>query len=233
VVLEKAIARRAAGVVSVLVAAHRLDGLADVLAGLPQATPVYAAGQAAMDAVVGFPIHRGILAVGGGPSRRGDLLARLPAGRWSWAGRHRQPRQHGRRLPQRRGLRRRRRAAGRHLLRSALPQGHPGQRRAALTVAVRPGRDGGAMLERWRRRASSSPRCRRGRDELARPAAGAARRCCSAPRGRACRTRCWRAARTVRIAMAGGFDSLNVATTSGIVLHPLCVDRNARSLKRA
>jgi tRNA G18 (ribose-2'-O)-methylase SpoU len=28
-------------------------------------------------------------------------------------------------------------------------------------------------------------------------------------------------ARTVRIAMSGGFDSLNVATTSGIVLHHL------------
>jgi tRNA G18 (ribose-2'-O)-methylase SpoU len=34
-------------------------------------------------------------------------------------------------------------------------------------------------------------------------------------------------ARTVRIAMAGGFDSLNVATTSGIVLHSL-----SREMKR-
>ena len=31
--------------------------------------------------------------------------------------------------------------------------------------------------------------------------------------------------RTVRIAMAGGFDSLNVATTSGIVLHHLARGR--------
>ena len=31
--------------------------------------------------------------------------------------------------------------------------------------------------------------------------------------------------RTVRIAMAGGFDSLNVATTSGIVLHRLAAAR--------
>jgi tRNA G18 (ribose-2'-O)-methylase SpoU len=31
--------------------------------------------------------------------------------------------------------------------------------------------------------------------------------------------------RTVRIAMAGGFDSLNVATTSGIVLHQLAAAR--------
>jgi tRNA G18 (ribose-2'-O)-methylase SpoU len=32
-------------------------------------------------------------------------------------------------------------------------------------------------------------------------------------------------ARTVRIEMAGGFDSLNVATTSGIVLHQLVAQR--------
>jgi tRNA G18 (ribose-2'-O)-methylase SpoU len=32
--------------------------------------------------------------------------------------------------------------------------------------------------------------------------------------------------RTVRIAMAGGFDSLNVATTSGIVLHHLAASRS-------
>jgi len=35
--------------------------------------------------------------------------------------------------------------------------------------------------------------------------------------------------RTVRIAMSGGFDSLNVATTSGIVLHSL-VRRSTASL---
>ena len=32
--------------------------------------------------------------------------------------------------------------------------------------------------------------------------------------------------RTVRIPMAAGFDSLNVATTAGIVLHHLSRDRN-------
>ena len=43
-VLEKAVAADPAAVVSVLVAAHRLESLADVLAGLPAETPVYAAG---------------------------------------------------------------------------------------------------------------------------------------------------------------------------------------------
>jgi len=35
-----------------------------------------------------------------------------------------------------------------------------------------------------------------------------------------------RRVRTVRIAMAGGFDSLNLATTSGIVFHHLSASRN-------
>lgn len=62
VVLEKAI--RVGGIESVLLAEARLAGLADVLAALPAATPVYVAGQAVMDAIVGFPIHRGVLAMG-------------------------------------------------------------------------------------------------------------------------------------------------------------------------
>jgi tRNA G18 (ribose-2'-O)-methylase SpoU len=80
VVLEKAVAADPGAVVSVLVAAQRVDGLAGVLAGLPPETPVYAASQAAMDKVVGFPIHRGILALVRRPQRdAATLLARLPA----------------------------------------------------------------------------------------------------------------------------------------------------------
>ena len=65
---------------SVLVAEKRLAGLADVLAPLPADVPVYAASQQVMDTIVGFPIHRGILALG---HRRtepsgADLLASLP-----------------------------------------------------------------------------------------------------------------------------------------------------------
>lgn len=62
---------------SVLVAEHRLEGLADVLAPLAPGTPIYAATQAVMDRVVGFPIHRGILAVGRRPTHNvANLLAR-------------------------------------------------------------------------------------------------------------------------------------------------------------
>ncbi len=79
VVLEKAVAADPSAIQSVLVAAHRVAALADVLAGLPAETPVYAAAQAAMDQVVGFPIHRGILALARKPMRDpAALLAGLP-----------------------------------------------------------------------------------------------------------------------------------------------------------
>ena len=79
VVLEKAIAADPAGLASVLVAAHRLESLSGLLAALAPQTPIYAAAQAAMDQVVGFPIHRGLLAVGRRPVRdAAGLIASLP-----------------------------------------------------------------------------------------------------------------------------------------------------------
>ncbi len=49
---------------AVLLAQKRVEGLADLIEVLPAGTPVYSAGQAVMDAIAGFPIHRGILALG-------------------------------------------------------------------------------------------------------------------------------------------------------------------------
>ena len=46
----------------------RLEPLADTLTTLPASIPVYAASQSLMDTVVGFPIHRGVLAC----ARKGD-----------------------------------------------------------------------------------------------------------------------------------------------------------------
>jgi len=66
---------------SVLVLESRVDGLAEVLAGAPADLPVYVAGREVFNAVAGFNVHRGILAVG----RRmalpspADLVAALPA----------------------------------------------------------------------------------------------------------------------------------------------------------
>ncbi|HEY5289533.1 MAG TPA: RNA methyltransferase [Caulobacteraceae bacterium] len=49
---------------AILIAAKRLESLAPILSGFADDVPIYTAGQAAMDQIVGFPIHRGILAFG-------------------------------------------------------------------------------------------------------------------------------------------------------------------------
>ncbi|RXF73498.1 TrmH family RNA methyltransferase [Hansschlegelia zhihuaiae] len=65
---------------SALIAKSRLPALADLLCALPPEAPLYAASQAVMDAAVGFHIHRGVLAIG----RRAEaqdaaaLLSELP-----------------------------------------------------------------------------------------------------------------------------------------------------------
>src|SRR3569833_3280775 len=71
VVLEKLVAAGRHPIRSVLVAEPRAEALAPLLARLPSEVAVYAAGQSAMDAVVGFHVHRGVLASGvrAGPGR--------------------------------------------------------------------------------------------------------------------------------------------------------------------
>lgn len=64
VVLEKLIGDGRHPLRSVLVAEKRVAALGALLAALPQDVAVYAASQAVMDTVVGFHIHRGILAIG-------------------------------------------------------------------------------------------------------------------------------------------------------------------------
>ncbi len=49
---------------SLLIAEHRLAALADLLADVPADVPVFAARQAVLDGIAGFPMHRGILAIG-------------------------------------------------------------------------------------------------------------------------------------------------------------------------
>ena len=64
---------------SLLIAEKRLARLEPLIAKLNENVPVYVAGQAVMDAVVGFPIHRGIMAHGLRPPDPGSeaLLAGL------------------------------------------------------------------------------------------------------------------------------------------------------------
>lgn len=65
---------------SVLLLESRVAGMADVLAGAPAGLPVYVAPPAVMDAVAGFPVHRGILGLA--RRRAGDtaesVLSALP-----------------------------------------------------------------------------------------------------------------------------------------------------------
>jgi len=62
---------------SLLIAEKRLDKLAPLIAAFGEEVAIYAAGQAVMDAIAGFHIHRGILAHGerSAPLAAGDLLA--------------------------------------------------------------------------------------------------------------------------------------------------------------
>lgn len=53
---------------SLLIAENRLAGLADLIQRAPPGVPIYAARQAVMDEIVGFHIHRGILAHGRRPA---------------------------------------------------------------------------------------------------------------------------------------------------------------------
>ncbi len=62
--------------VSILVAEARVSGVSDLLGRVGPETPVFVAAQSVMDRIVGFPIHRGILALGA-VGRRPDARALL------------------------------------------------------------------------------------------------------------------------------------------------------------
>lgn len=49
---------------SLLILENRLAGLGDLLARVPAGVPVYTATAPVMDAIAGFPMHRGVLAIG-------------------------------------------------------------------------------------------------------------------------------------------------------------------------
>ncbi len=67
---------------SIFLAESRIEPMKDVIARLPDDTPVYVAPQAVMDAITGFHIHRGVLAVARRETEQsvGELISTLPAG---------------------------------------------------------------------------------------------------------------------------------------------------------
>lgn len=80
VVLRVFLTNSAYQIETLLIAENRVAPLSDLLSSLPASVRVYTASRAVMNHIVGFPIHRGVLAMG----RRGadlgakDLVFRLP-----------------------------------------------------------------------------------------------------------------------------------------------------------
>jgi tRNA G18 (ribose-2'-O)-methylase SpoU len=211
--------------VSVLLAEKRVAGLAEITDRLPAHVPVYAAGQAVMDAIVGFPIHRGILAMGRrrAPPSAAQLLAGLPAraivltpcgiGNHDNMG----------------GLFRNAAAFGVDAVLLDADCCDPLYRKA-IRVSV-----GASLIMPFAQAERDedlvglldaagftslalSPRGKTRLADLTRPARAAVLLGAEGPGlSEAVMAR----ARTVSIPMAAGFDSLNVATTAGIVLHHL------------
>lgn len=220
--------------VSLLVAEKRLTALADVIDALPDGTPVYASGQGAMDAIVGFPIHRGLLGLG----RRltdlsaSQLLGALPAEALvlvlSGIANH----------DNMGGIFRNAAAFGADAV--ILDSGccDPLYRKAIrvsvgaalITPFARlaPGEDlPGLLAQHGFEALALSPR---GGQTLAQTDRAARTAVMLGAEGPGLSQDLLARSRTVSIPMAGAFDSLNVAATSGIVLHHLAFMARRRSV---
>lgn len=81
VVLNVLFSARRFAVESALILEQRLPGMAETLASAPADMPVYVASQSVMDAIAGFHIHRGVLALGRCRAEDDpeEMLAGLPA----------------------------------------------------------------------------------------------------------------------------------------------------------
>jgi tRNA G18 (ribose-2'-O)-methylase SpoU len=81
VVLRPMLARRCFRLESVLLSARRARGSPELAAAIPEDVPFYVADDAVIEAIAGFAVHRGVLAVGlrGEPISPEALLASLPA----------------------------------------------------------------------------------------------------------------------------------------------------------
>ena len=210
---------------SVLIDAKRAAGLGRILDGLPAATPVYAASQAVLDAIVGFHIHRGVLAIGRrappadvdallsamGP--RALVVAAFGIGNHDNMG----------------GIFRNAAAFGADAVLLGTDCCDPFYRKAIRvsvgavltmpTAALPAGAAAVALLERHGfspialTPSGETPLPRFSRPDRAALLLGA--------EGPGLPTEMLARARTVSIPMAGDFDSLNVATTSGIALYQL------------
>ncbi len=228
VVLEKLVRAGRHPLHSVLLAEKRVEALGPLIDQLAADVAVYAASQAVMDRVVGFPIHRGVLAAG---ARANLEFEALLAG-----------------LPERAlvlglvGIANHDNMGG--LLRNAAAFGvdavlldsdccDPLYRKAirvsvgaALTLPFARTGKAEAMVaclqaERFDVLALSP----RGEIELADLEPGRRSAVLFGAEGPGLPPALMGQARTVRIEMAGGFDSLNVATSCGIALHHIVLNQ--------
>ncbi|KQT50395.1 RNA methyltransferase [Methylobacterium sp. Leaf456] len=216
---------------SVLLAPERWPGLAPSLPG--DGPPVYLAGKDVMSAVTGFPVHRGVLAVGlrGAEPRPGALIPPAPApalvlGLVGLTNHDNVG-----------GLFRNAAAFGADAVLLDAATCDPLYRKAirvsagaALTVPFARARSGTALLDLAERH---------GLTPLAlTPGGGEALETLEPPprallllgtEGPGLPEAVMDRARRVRIAMAPGFDSLNVATAGAIALHRLAGERLSRT----
>lgn len=227
VVLDTLIRSRAHRAESLLIAQHRVATLEPMWSRLPDDVPVFSAAQAVVDAVAGFPLHRGALAIGRRAEERGvdallagtsgDVLLLCGIANHDNMG----------------GLFRNAAAFGIGAVLLDADCCDPLYRKAirvsvgaALTVPcarLARGEDPLALLDRHRiSPVALSPT---GAMPLAdwQPSKRAA--VVLGAEGPGLAPDLMARMATVRIAMAPGFDSLNVATTSGIVLHHLATAR--------
>jgi tRNA G18 (ribose-2'-O)-methylase SpoU len=224
VVLKKLIAGGRHPLRSVLVAEKRVDALQLLLAGLPDGVDVYAAGQSVMDAVVGFPIHRGVLAAGTRAEPGLDaVLAALPkhalvVGLCGIANHDNMG-----------GLFRNAAAFGVDAVLLDDDCCDPLYRKAirvsvgaALTTPfARAGSAGELVARLTAQRFAVAALSPSGAVELSQVRPAPRQAVLFGAEGPGLPAAVLAQTQGVRIEMAGGFDSLNVATTSGIVLHQM------------
>ena len=220
VVLEKAVRAMPAAIESVLLAANRRASMAATLASLNASTPVFVASQTVMDTIVGFPIHRGILAVGRRVDRDAQVLlsgaARLVVGLVGVANHDNMG-----------GVFRNAAAFGADAVLLDDSCNDPLYRKAirvsvgaSLTVPFAVCGSAGAMVDRLALAefevVALSPS---GAETLAEYCPARRTALLFGAEGPGLPPEILTRVRTLRVPMAGGFDSLNLATTSGIVLH--------------
>jgi tRNA G18 (ribose-2'-O)-methylase SpoU len=210
---------------SALISDRRLGALGAVLEALPEGAPLYVARPSVMDAVAGFHIHRGVLAIGrrAAPESAADLLARLPPQALVVAlvgvSNHDNVG----------GVFRNAAAFGADAVLLDHSSCDPLYRKAirvsvgaSLTLPFARGGSGEELLDALERAGfetlALSPA---GERELAEIRPTGRMAVVLGAEGPGLPPTLMQRATTVRIAMAEGFDSLNVATTSGVALYAL------------